>query len=72
LRRELKRLARSAADDLRRLILDLRPRALDDLGLAAALRWLAHEQHGGLNAELDIQPDVHISQQLLRPVHGSA
>ncbi len=50
---ELKDLARSAADELRRLILDLRPVVLDDLGLAAALRWLAHERHERLRVQLE-------------------
>ncbi|MBI2238496.1 MAG: sensor histidine kinase [Actinobacteria bacterium] len=55
---ELKQLARSVADELRSLILDLRPRVLDDLGLSAALRWLAHERHPGLSVKLDLPPDT--------------
>ncbi len=55
--RELKELARSAADELRRLILDLRPAVLDDLGLAAALRWLAHERHERQRVQLETRLD---------------
>ncbi|MBI4498457.1 MAG: hypothetical protein HY689_11225 [Chloroflexi bacterium] len=36
--------ARSALQEIRRLILDLRPAALDDLGLVPALRWYAESR----------------------------
>ena len=36
---EVKVLATWALDDVHRLILDLRPSVLDDLGLASAIRW---------------------------------
>lgn len=38
---ELRSLATRALDDVHRLILDLRPSVLDDLGLASAVRWYA-------------------------------
>lgn len=38
---ELRTLATRALDDVHRLILDLRPSVLDDLGLASAVRWYA-------------------------------
>jgi signal transduction histidine kinase len=56
----LKHLARSTAQDVRELILDLRPRVLDDLGLGAALRWLAQERHPRLLVDLDIELDRHL------------
>lgn len=40
---ELRSLAVSSLDTLRRLIADLRPSQLDDLGLIAALRWYVDE-----------------------------
>lgn len=40
----LQRLAESTLDEVRKLIYDLRPTVLDDLGLAAALRWYVHNQ----------------------------
>ena len=41
--RQLEGMAVSALDELRRLIADLRPSHLDDLGLPAALRWYVGE-----------------------------
>jgi signal transduction histidine kinase len=38
---ELRTLATRALDDVHRLILDLRPSVLDDLGLASAVQWYA-------------------------------
>jgi len=40
----LKDLAETTLEEVRKLIYDLRPTVLDDLGLAAALRWFAHQQ----------------------------
>ncbi|MHB8731123.1 MAG: GAF domain-containing sensor histidine kinase [bacterium] len=40
----LKSLAEGALEEVRKLIYDLRPTVLDDLGLTAALRWYAHAQ----------------------------
>jgi signal transduction histidine kinase len=40
----LKGLAEGALEEVRKLIYDLRPTVLDDLGLASALRWYAHAQ----------------------------
>jgi signal transduction histidine kinase len=41
---EAKTIAGRALDELHRLLFDLRPSVLDDLGLASAIRWLA-ERH---------------------------
>ena len=43
-------------DGLHRVIVNLRPSILDDLGLAAAIEWLAeHElRHGGINARCEL------------------
>ncbi len=62
---ELAELAREALDGIRRLALTLRPRLLDDLGLAAALRACVDEWHEqtGIAASLDIAlpPDQPLS-----------
>ncbi len=39
--RELESLTAHSLDELQRLIADLRPSHLDDLGLSSALRWYA-------------------------------
>ena len=43
---ELRALATRALDDVHRLILDLRPSVLDDLGLASAVQWYADRALG--------------------------
>ncbi|HET9552709.1 MAG TPA: ATP-binding protein [Anaeromyxobacteraceae bacterium] len=43
---EVKALATRALDDVHRLILDLRPSVLDDLGLLSAIRWYAERTLG--------------------------
>lgn len=52
-------IARRALDGTRAISHDLRPTILDDVGLTAALRWLAHEyadRHGGSIA-VEISPE---------------
>jgi signal transduction histidine kinase len=53
--------------NVRRIIAQLRPEALEDLGLPAALRWMTQERlkETGIEAEVDI-PDV--SHRLPRSV----
>ncbi len=54
--RQLEGMAARALDELRRLIADLRPSHLDDLGLDAALRWFAGEVHD--RAPLEVRVEV--------------
>jgi signal transduction histidine kinase len=51
-------LAVRTLDDVHRLIFDLRPALLDDLGLNAAIRWLAARQldPAGIAVRLEIEP----------------
>lgn len=69
----LKGLAETTLEEVRKLIYDLRPTVLDDLGLTAALRWFAHHQvepHGiemGFNVRLgDTRLDGVIETTLFR------
>ncbi len=54
---ELRGELRAAIADIRRLVYDLRPPALDDLGLAAALRRLA-ERYGSEGGKLHVLVEV--------------
>src|SRR5215203_3746599 len=54
---ELREELRSAITDIRRLVYDLRPPALDDLGLAEALRRLA-ERYGSEDEQLSVLVEV--------------
>lgn len=51
----IKSMMTQALTDIRKLILDLRPSVLDDLGLAAALRWYAksHLEASGVDVTLE-------------------
>ncbi len=55
--RQLERLVGDSIDELQRIIGDLRPSHLDDLGLAAALRWYCHhlEDRTGLPIQIEVQ-----------------
>jgi signal transduction histidine kinase len=55
--RHLESLTTHSLSELQRLIADLRPSHLDDLGLPAALRWYANVIHerSGLNTHVDIR-----------------
>ena len=61
--RQLEGLAVQALDELRRLISDLRPSHLDDLGLAATIRWYIGElqERSDLEINLDIPPDEDVN-----------
>jgi signal transduction histidine kinase len=54
---ELREELRSAIVDIRRLVYDLRPPALDDLGLAEAVRRLA-ERYGSEDEQLSVLVEV--------------
>ncbi len=55
--RKLERMVGTSMDELQRIIGDLRPAHLDDLGLAAALRWHCNElqKRGRIDIFVDIQ-----------------
>jgi signal transduction histidine kinase len=52
--RQLESLTARSLDELQRLISDLRPSHLDDLGLPAALRWYAGEIHSRVPLEVSV------------------
>ena len=52
--RQLENLTAHALDELQRLIADLRPSHLDDLGLPSALRWYAHDLEGRTNLNIHV------------------
>ncbi len=49
----MKALAGRTLDSIHRLILDLRPSVLDDLGLTSAIRWIAESRLESLGIDLD-------------------
>ena len=55
--RQLEGLTAHSLDELQRLIADLRPSHLDDLGLGAALRWYAGEVQGRTSLEVWVEVD---------------
>jgi two-component system sensor histidine kinase UhpB len=52
---QLNRLTQSTLDNIRTLSQQLRPSVLDDLGLLAALRWLAEDSRERLHLHVDVQ-----------------
>ncbi len=58
--RQLENLATRSLDELQRLIADLRPSHLDDLGLPAALRWYGNDiqSRSGLKVRIDVVGSV--------------
>lgn len=55
-----------ALAQVRNLSLNLRPAALDDLGLVAALRWLAGSANSGCDLDIQVWADAGIEQRLSR------
>ena len=64
--RQLEGLVAHSLDELQRLIADLRPSHLDDLGLPAALRWYAGEVQA--RVPLQVQVEVSGEQRPIEPV----
>jgi signal transduction histidine kinase len=58
---KLESLTADSLKELQRLIADLRPSHLDDLGLPAALRWYANriQEHASINIRVDIHGEEH-------------
>jgi signal transduction histidine kinase len=55
----VRQLAQEAITDIRRLVYNLRPPALDELGLLSALReQAAHYQHQGLEVTIEVPPSL--------------
>jgi signal transduction histidine kinase len=64
---DVRRLAGRMHDELHRLIIDLRPSVLDDLGLAAAIRWFAerHLSGAGIAVRCEIAAlDGHVAPEV--------
>jgi signal transduction histidine kinase len=53
--RQLEMLTTQSLDELQRLILDLRPSHLDDLGLPSALRWYASDIEGRTKMQVRVE-----------------
>lgn len=52
---EVRELATRLLEDLRKVIWDLRPSILDDLGLIPAIRWYAHTHLDGLGVKVNFE-----------------
>jgi two-component system sensor histidine kinase UhpB len=62
---EAREVARAALEEVRAIARNLRPEALDDLGLAAALRQLCNEaERAGVQVERRISPDVRLAPEV--------
>ncbi|MBI2858335.1 MAG: HAMP domain-containing protein [Chloroflexi bacterium] len=64
---EAQSIVKRLLEDTRRLILDLRPQALEDLGLVPAIRWYAetHLQEQGVKTTIEADhPEVRLPQHL--------
>ena len=62
---EAREAARATLEEVRAIARNLRPEALDDLGLAAALRQLCNEaERAGVTVERRIAPDVRLAPEV--------
>ncbi len=69
--RKVVSLLQGAIIELRRIIMDLRPTVLDDLGLLSALRWLQDEfsaMHGNVNFRLWLDADERCLDEMQKSV----
>jgi signal transduction histidine kinase len=66
----LQNLSRQISQEIYRLVHDLRPAQLDDLGLVAALRYLIGQYHSNMNIDiaLKVSGDVHRLAPMLETV----
>ena len=62
---QLNRLTQQTLDDIRILAQQLRPSVLDDLGLLAALRWLAEDSRQRLQLHVEVQLE-NIEEEAIR------
>ena len=76
---EARAMADSLLEETRRIILDLRPQALDDLGLAPAIRWYAetHLEEQGIEAVVEVDQSMqrlpkHVEVSIFRVVQEAA
>jgi NO-binding membrane sensor protein with MHYT domain/two-component sensor histidine kinase len=60
-------LVRESAESVRQVMTELRPPGIDELGLAAALRWHAGRLAARTGIEVDVQADVGADESLSRP-----
>jgi signal transduction histidine kinase len=69
---ELRGLVAQTMDGVRRLVVDLGPTVLDDLGLASSVEWLAERMRAGgtirvdLHLDLDVEPPRPIALAIFR------
>ena len=65
---KLETLTADSLKELQRLISDLRPSHLDDLGLSAALRWYANriQEHSPLSIRVDIVGEEHDLDEVMK------
>jgi signal transduction histidine kinase len=65
---QLEKMVSEALNELQRLIADLRPSHLDDLGLAATLRWWAEEVESRGSLKVDVKVSGERKKRLTPPV----
>ena len=65
---QLQALASDSLRELQRIISDLRPAHLDDLGLSATVRWYTHrlQEMSPLNIKVDISGEEHLLDEAVR------
>jgi signal transduction histidine kinase len=68
--RQLESLTTHSLDELQRLIADLRPSHLDDLGLPSALRWYTSDIQE--RTQMNVHMEVHGEEQTLSPAVKTA